>query len=889
MIPRSVLTIFFILVGAALNAQGRKIALDVNRQPLPLVLEQIQKRSRYNIIYSDEVVSDTMLVTLQTGKRPVSEILQTVLGPKDLFYLLRNNDMIVIGSNVLRKQGFSMAFAQSRISGRVVDETGLPIPFATVALSDGKRLLTNMAGSENGQFEFTFPLIVDSSYRISVSSVGFSPQEIRFTYPDADDLKRIVLIKDKGTLAAVTVTTEKPLVERKVDRLVFNVENSIGILGGDAMDALRITPTLLVKADMITIIGKSSVRVMVNDKIIPLSGDALVSYLKSIPAAAIQRIEVIATPPSKYDAEGNSGLVNIVLKQAKENSWNTTLRAAYTQATYAAASEGASFSYRRNKFALLTNVSFRSGKELYTNNIFYHYPTELWHNQVDNREKTKTISTLLNMQYSLTPKKTIGFQYSDGFSNESRLEHNNSQSFYNNQLLKDYPSNGISSSKPQHLSFNINYSQKLDTLGKNFSVDADYFKMQSPRNNGFTSYLNDLQNDTTAYLLAQNNSLQHIQNYSFKTDFIMPYKWVNAEFGAKITSTQSINNVSADFFDDPAKTQLSLSQKDSFLYQENLQALYLSLHKKISSRLEVKAGLRSEYTQTRSNSITTDSIVNRSYFKLFPTAYLLYKPDAKNAFNLTFSRRISRPGFGYLNPARWYLNARSYAVGNPFLQPSFTNNFSLAYNYKNKLNIEAYYSKKTDGYSQVTYHDTINDYQVFRRLNFYNIKNWGITANLSLKPAGWWESYSTAYYSWSATENFIPIIDKYYRGYAGGFFTNNTVTLNHSKTFFSSIYFNYNLPSSNNYYITTSSWTLDIGFKYLLLDKRLVLGLNADDIFRKNYATIKTVSQGIAQSFTQYYDTRQLRLSISYNFGNKNISVSSRKAGNQDEQNRSGN
>ena len=156
----------------------------------------------------------------------------------------------------------------------------------------------------------------------------------------------------------ITIEGRKKLVEKKVDRIVFNVENSVKATGGDALDALKATPNVQVRNENISITGKNSIQIMVNDKIIQLGGAELTNYLKSIASENIQKIEVITTPPSKYDAEGNGGLINIVLKKPKYDNWNTTLRSSYRQGMVASFRNGANFSYRKNKFSVLADLGY---------------------------------------------------------------------------------------------------------------------------------------------------------------------------------------------------------------------------------------------------------------------------------------------------------------------------------------------------------------------------------------------------------------------------------------------------------------------------------------------------------------------------------------------------
>lgn len=881
-----IITLFLTTVLVQLFSQERKITLKIIEQPLTYVLDQIQNKSGYNILYSNDI-ADSILVTVNVSAQPVSEVLNSLLSPVNLFYVTKLNDMIIIGSNEQRSKNNNVFGILSKIKGIITDRNSAPVPYASVSLFNNDTLLTGKVSAENGVYELTYAYKPNTAYTIKASSIGFKTGVFDFIFPDTFPLRQLHLEEDKNALVDVTVSASKPLIERKVDRLIFNVENSIGALGGDAIDALRLTPTLQLKGEEIKIIGKSSVKLMVNEKIIPISGDALVTYLKSIPASTIQSIEVINTPPAKYDADGNSGLINIKLKEAKNDSWNTNVRGTYTQATYPSFNSGTNYSYKKNRFSLLADISYTKNRNIYTNDIMYIYPSETWYNNVINKNYRSTYGSLLNLQYALSQTKTIGLQYSGNFGKTGGDEINSSKSNSNGNLIKDYPTNGLSESSPCNISFNTNYTQKMDTLGKNFSIDLDYFAINTARDNNFSSQLNNLYKNTSQYLLAENSSLQNIQNRSVKIDFHMPYKWGILEYGGKLTTTQSKNYVKADFYDHPNTITPYLTQRDSFKYKENLQGLYISLNKKLNNKFDVKAGLRGEFTQTQSISITTDSIVSTNYFKLFPTAYLLYKPNALNTFAANFSRRISRPGFGYLNPARWYLNARSYAVGNPFLQPAFTYNYALSYNYRNRLNIETSLTDLKNGYSQFVYHDTVNDFQVFRRLNFYNIKSFSFTANLALRIFPWWETNTTANASYTISENFIPNIDRFYKGHQGGVATSNTLTLNKQKTLLSTIYFSYDLPAKENFYQTTSSSTLNIGFKYLAMNKRLILSLNFDDIFKTNYSTISYTAESIQQSFTQYYDARLVRFSLSYNFGNKNVSVRSRKVGNQEEKNRS--
>lgn len=785
---------------------------------------------------------------------------------------------------ILLLLGDGVSYSQSfRIVGQVVNAKTQPVEFMDVYLttstaSNMPHTYTDSLGNFTLQAE-------RGSYTLTLAEFGKEKysQVIALT----QDLNLGQLTVDEGVvLDSITITAKKKLIERKVDRLVFNVENSVAASGGDALDALKVTPSVRIQGNEIKLAGKSSVRVLVNDKLVQINGDELQNYLKSIPIANIQKIEVITNPPAKYEAEGNSGLISIQLKEVKQNNWSATLRSSYQQATYENLSHGIGMSYKKNKFSVLTDVNYRYGRDLYINDINYYYPVEHWNNTVFNRSYRHILSTLLNVKYDLTEKSSIGVQFIGAFSDNYTDEYNNNYSYADNGLMKFFKTDGVSREKPKNVSINLNYDVKIGDKGKGVSIDVDYFNSLSPKDNNFTSILQNYIEHTNDKQSANNTSDQVLKNYSLKTDFDFPYTWVNISFGAKISSTKIDNMVSEIFYDDINSNPIS-SQRDYFRYAENTQSLYFSVSKSFGEKWETKLGVRAENTQTKANSISINQVDNNDYFKVFPTVYLSYKANDNHTLSVNFGRRIGRPGFGELNPARWYINSKSYATGNPFLQPSFVYNYEFNYAYKGFLNLNMTYADIKDISGQLTYHDILNESQLFKRLNYADGKYMGGTITISDSPFKWWESSIDLSISYGEFNPYVAIMAKRYSGWQGYIATNNILTLNQSKTFFVSTYYQYNSPSKVGYNTATSSSTLDVGFKYITLDKKLTIGVMFEDVFRKNFSIYQNFSSEILQNFKQYYDTRLFRFSLSYKFGNSKIVVNQRNIGNQEEKRRS--
>ncbi|MDR7797925.1 outer membrane beta-barrel family protein [Riemerella anatipestifer] len=494
---------------------------------------------------------------------------------------------------------------------------------------------------------------------------------------------------------------------------------------------------------------------------------------------------------------------------------------------------------------------------------------------------------MLNLEYAFTDKSSLGLQFMGSFTDKysDEFADNFARRYSDHSLIHYYKTEGLSQGTPSNISLNLNYVQKLGNDGKKLSVDADYFDMANPEANHFTSLLQDLISATTETQYSQNNSHQNVKNYSIKTDFEMPLSWANLSFGGRAASTKTKNLVDVNFFNQD-NNNLILSQKDHFEYTENIQALYFSASKSFGEKWETKVGLRGEATQTNANSISTNEITQRNYAKLFPTLYIMYKPNENHSFSANYGRRIGRPSWGTLNPARWYETPKSYTTGNPFLQPVFINNIEFNYAYKSLLNFQLFYGNYIDNISQISRHNVAENITVMRYEDISNDMFTGGSISINYKPFSWWEASAEINTSYSETKPYIEIYSNHkYSGWSGYTISRNTFTLNSKKTLLASLNYEYSLPSKGIGTMSEYS-SLDIGFKYLLLNKNLILGLNFNDIFRSQQYTYKEVSQGILQSFSQYNDSQYVRFSLNYKFGNNKISVSSRASGNQEEKNR---
>ena len=724
-------------------------------------------------------------------------------------------------------------------------------------------------------------------YLLQVRQMGIILYKQKINANQDFDLGIIKVTEKEQKLKEVVVTNQNKLIERKIDRLVFNVENSISAAGGDAIDALRVTPSIKVQDDQINMVGKKSMAVMINDRLIQLTGEDLITFLRTIQSDNIKSIEIIATPPAKYDAEGNSGIVNIKLKKAKENSWNGRIRSSSTQATYFSESIGGDFLYQKDKLDISASISGAIRKNININSPNAYFIQETWNQKDYTKSTSKSISGNFQINYQLTPKTNIGAFYNGfNFNGNDYQRNENLINSSSGELDKYYHSTGNSDVNIYNNTFNFNLTHKLDTLGKQVSVDIDHFKINQKKNNPFYTANEDYINSKIYNYYTYNSGNQNIDNLSFKVDFDMPYKLVNLNYGGKISFTKTNNNALGDFYEIVSgESQPYLNQINDFKYVENNQSLYVSAQRKFEKTWDIKLGLRAEATHTKGIS-QPENLVNRNdYIKLFPSVFISYNLNDNNSFNINYSRRIQRPAYWELNPSRWYTNLNFISYGNPFLQPSFSHNVEFNHSYKNKLNTGLWLSMTKGESGQLTINQDENTILSIRE-NFANTISAGWTEYVSFNFSQSWSFTTNINVYYTENKSTITYLKSYYSGWGGDINAVNTFHLNQEKSLNAELTYMYDFPNKYAYDTREGRSYLNLGLKYSMLNKKLNLNFLFKDIFR-SYKTIGTRNtQETLYTFNIYNDSQSVRFSINYIFGNKSISVKQREGGNTEESNR---
>jgi hypothetical protein len=787
---------------------------------------------------------------------------------------------------------FTNIYSQEfEISGKLVDEKNTPLENIEVLIFENNKVKGSGITDSKGNFAI---FIEPGLYKIRFYFVGSIIYATDFELTSSLNLGTLTSFDNTNELKEVEVTAKKKVIETKVDRTVFNVENSVRSTGSDGFQLLKGTPGVSVQGNSIKLVGKSTVSVMIDDRMINLSGDDLVNYLRNLSSDQIKSIEVITTPPAKYAADGSSGLINIQLKKAPVDSWAVNLRTNYIQASYPTFAGGIGFTFNKKKVTLVADFVKQEGSIKTLETVDTKFTSENWESRTNRRDYTDVYRGIFGVDFKLTEKANVGFKYI-GVYNKPDIDDYNHTSIFDkdtNELQTLISTNGYNNSKTDNNSINLYFIQKLDTIGKQMTIDFDAFNYQDSQNRTFSSTETNVATNVTSNLINANNiGVQDLTNFSGKIDFEIPTKWANYSFGGKLSWIDNTSDI--QFFTITNGTYiLDTNQTNIFHYTENTQALYFSASKSLGEKWQAQVGLRYETTQTKGVTEYIDNTQNKTnkfnYDQLFPTAYLMYTANENNNYSISYSKRVGRPNYWALNPYKWYLSPFEIAQGNPYLQPSFTDNLELTFNHKENWSFKIYYSNTINGNSQINFVDLSENPPITFLLqeNFYDLETFGGSISYYFAKFSWWESSNSLNGYYNQTNFTKDIVAEKQDGFSYSFGTYNTFTLNKKKNFFGEINFNYNAPIFSIFNEITSYNRLDLGFRYTIQDKGWNFIIYGSDLTRGSLTHTNSVINNTPQRRSIYFDERAVRIGVTYKFGNRKLRANNRSSSNEEEKNR---
>jgi outer membrane receptor protein involved in Fe transport len=792
-----------------------------------------------------------------------------------------------------------ITFAQNNISGHKVDGTVLdedkkPLDFATVSLLNAKdsSLLRTAVSSLEGKF--IFENLSKGNYLVSISMVGYSKTTTRaFELNETNSfvsLGEINVLRNKKMLGEVVVTAIKPFIERKVDRLVVNVDGSSAATGSTALEVLQRAPGITVdQSDNIAMQGKQGVLVMIDGKQIYMSNADVANMLRNMPSSQIETIELITNPSSKYDAAGNSGIINIKTKKSTTVGTNGTLTAGGGQGENFRSSAGLTLNHRNENLNFFGNYNYsyrRQGQNMTIDRVVSGSTATYFGQSGSYLSANDNNNFKAGLDVFVDKNNTLGFLV-NGYMNDGTEQYNNTTLIGRSFTQTDSSVIAVNDadSRYRNMAYNVNYKAVLDTAGKELSIDLDYSHYNG---NESTLYHNSFQNSNgviKAPSLINNNTPSIINIKAVKVDYSMPFsKTMKMETGLKSSWVKTDNDfqferlVSNLWTNDPGRS-------NQFIYDENVNAGYVNLNKQYKTT-SIQLGLRAEQTNSNGNSVTTVKEVNRSYFDIFPSAFINQTLSKNHDIGISYSRRIDRPSYNSLNPFMFFLDQYTYNQGNPFLNPQYTNNFELSYNYKKTYSLTFNYSLTKDVITEVILPDTAKKALFQTNENLDKQINYSVALNAPVSIGKWWSSSNNAsvfYLGFRAPDLRGQELSS--GRVAFQFNSQQKFVINSSLT--AELTGDYTSPIEYGTLRIREQYGLDLGLSKNFLNKKANIKLALSDIFDTRKQSITSAYQGLDYHLIQKNETRIGRITFTYRFGKNEIKPERRRStGLEDEQKR---
>ncbi len=810
---------------------------------------------------------------------------------------MRNLNKMMATMSVLLV-GLAAQAQTARIQG-VVNGQQKPVEAASVGLLRAKDsgLVKLAVTDKTGQFELE--KLAAGKYLLSVQSVGYA----RYYGPVFDlangqqlTLAALQLENAASELQGVVVSSKKPFFEQKIDKMVVNVDASPTNAGATAMEVLEKSPGVSVDKDgNISLKGKQGVIVMIDGKPTYLGAQDLANFLSNMPSANLDQIEIMSNPPAKFDAAGNSGVINIRTKKSRVMGYNGSITSSYGQGVFAKANNSVNFNYRHNKVNLFMNASQNYARQFGNISILRNFRDQQTGDllstfeQLSNNEREQnSVNYKVGLDYLMTAKTTVGFVV-NGFNFWQQENTRNTGLILDGNGSIDTRTTALNQLRPKfgNVGVNLNLRHVFDSTGRDLSVDVDYLRYDQNNTQLLgTSFFDPMGTPKSPDEILRGILPANISIYSAKTDYSHPLKGgAKFEAGLKTSFVKTDNDAQYANWNGTQFVE-DLVRSNHFLYEENINAAYVNLSKQFSKKWGGQLGLRLENTIMKGNQLTTGEKFRRDYTQLFPTVYVSYTLNDQNLFSINYGRRIDLPNYQNLNPFQYFLDKYTYEEGNPYLRPQFSHNIELTHSFKGMLTTSLNYSNTTDIIQDVLQQIDSTNSSYMTKQNIASRKVLGVSINLGLPVTKWWRSNV---FLNGFRNDFSGIING-----AGISFAANSYMVNVSNIF--------NFPKGwggelSGFYrsravegvlVTEPMGAMNLGISKQVMKNKGTVRLVVRDLLYTQIFRGSSRYQNVDVSIRNERDTRVFNLSFTYRFSKGKNVVQRKRGGANEEQGRVG-
>ena len=767
---------------------------------------------------------------------------------------------------------FAQSTSDARLQGRLLrasDRQAIDMGNALLRRLPDSTLVTGVVTDSLGSFSLTAST---GTYLLELRALGYQGQYKTITLPATGlDLGELLLSEETQQLRGVEVRGRRPIITRQADRLVFDAQQ-ISAGAQNALDVLKRTPGLSVTDDGISIIGRGKAIILINDKRVRLSGEALTGLLRSYNQADIAEVQVLTTPPAKYEAEGNAGVLNIVMKKAQNDYFGGSISAnASLYKGRISPSVSTGLNYKQGRVSASLNLDGSLSSIVGNFDTYRTAPsTQLYSASTSSFDyKGRGVNIRGGLDYTINPELTVGFTATYAPSRKQIDRTNETRNYIirpdgSQDLQLRLPGAASEKDHGAYTALNLHLEKTFAKApGRKISWNADYVGSRTSSDDRFasTGYLADGSPVAGSDFSYKGHKGQQVHSYLTNVDVTLPLGQTILAFGAKGTWSRTDN--SNEYF---AHTTLG-ARTDAILFDEHVYALYTDITQPLSAKWNLRGGLRMEYTHTAGKVKGEPDLKTRDYVNFCPTLYLGFTPSERHALSFEGTIRLDRPHFSQLSPYPLYENQYSTISGKEDLRPTKQGSLTFGYTLDGSLNFQAFANYSWDGITPLALldpHTSAVRYLIDNAETKYNVGLQNSYFFHSLSFLQCYISHQIGYTTSSVAYNGHPLnADK---GLSYSASLNGTLFFNHTKTFSGNFYLNYRTPEISGAGRTSSQVYSSVSLNYSLLNGRLRLQMGITNIASPDPRTTLT-TEGNTIEVVNMSIRNMLTASLTYTFG----------------------
>lgn len=676
------------------------------------------------------------------------------------------------------------------------------------------------------------------------------------------------------TTTEVTVIANKQFVKTLVDKTVLNIAAKPSSAGQNALELLKIAPGVVVDPnENIQMGGKNGVTVLIDNQNTQLSAQDLAQLLKSIESDNIKEIEIITNPSAKYDAAGNAGIINIILKKSLTNGFNGSVTGNFTQSTHNRSSASTNLNFRKNKWNWFGNLGLNKGyQETIANNDRKLVNQQLVQRGIE-KDQFGGSNFRAGIDYSVNKKTTIGFLWllNTRFTN---MDNTNLTAIQQQGILDtNVVTNSIAPNRFNRNNYNVNY-RWVNGNQQSLNIDADHTRFFSGLNNqvtiltipsnGLTSAVSGVHNEAGVNIQISSVRADYTQKLTDQLKLETGFKSVYSLANNELLVSQDLNGV----------WKADTGKSNQFQFKEYIHAAYLSVQANYQ-KWSFQAGLRAEQTTVKglSTSLLKQATIkpDTAYLNLFPSLFVQYQLKQNHQLGFTITKRIDRPNYQDQNPFIYQLDAFNSEQGNPYLIPQITYGAELSYTYKYATNIKFQYGITHNYIEQLTYQVGKNTIQTPQNAGTRKMLNISISSPVPVN--NWWNMYvslSPFYQSYQVTLNGFGTIENRSQSSWGmnGYMSQN---FNLGKQWNADLSGWYNFQNATTIYQSKALGSINIGVSKKILKEKATIKFAISDLLNtQRWEQTATTSTLNLRTYRKW-ESRNIAISFSYRFGNNKI------------------